>query len=98
MSKRINSGDNFLTNGEMVSRYENSKITFKKGDAFFMENESYVGRFMVQSVEKDAGTTFVRVIGGAGNGEVILDLSYIRKQYAQGKIKLYDEDGGIIGS
>jgi len=98
MKDQINSGDNILSNGEMVNRHGNNKITFKPGDAFFIENESYVGRFLVQGLEKDAGTTFVRVVGGAGNGEVILHLSYIRKQYAMGKIKLYDKDGGIIGN
>tara|TARA_B100001778_G_scaffold334977_1_gene350078 strand:+ start:895 stop:1221 length:327 start_codon:yes stop_codon:yes gene_type:complete len=80
--------ENFLTNGNLINRHANHQLTFKAGDKFFIENESYLGDFLVQAVEKDSGSTFVRATGASAGGDAIFDLAYLRRQYTLGKIRV----------
>ena len=87
-----NKSDNLITNGNIFDRKANFNLTFTIGDKFFMENESYVGNFLVLGIEKNTGITFVRASGASSNGEAIFDLSYLRRQYTTGKLKMNPEN------
>ena len=89
-------GQNFLSNGELIGRNATSSISFKAGDKFYLENETYLGQFLVLSVTRDTGVTFVKAAGAAADGDAVFDLAYLHRCYAKGKMKLYDEDGKLI--
>ena len=80
--------ENYLTNGNLINKYAGKELSFKKGDNFFIENESYLGNFLVQGMEKDGGITFVRATGSSAGGDAIFDLAYLRRQYTLGKLKI----------
>ena len=88
--------DNVLSNGDLIGRNSNRHVNFKAGDKFFIENETYLGEFLVLSVTKDTGTTFVKAAGAAADGDAVFDLAYLRRCYAKGKLKMYGPDGKLI--
>lgn len=95
-NKRITK-ENLISNGEISNRGKFvHEFSIKVGDNFWIETADNFGRFTILSVDKDQGTQFVRSAGGVSGGEVIFEISYLRKQYASGKVKLYDENGGIV--
>lgn len=90
-----NNSGKFLTNGNIINKYAAHDLKLSKGDSFYIENESYLGKFLVQEISMDAGVQFVRATGTAAGGDAIFDMAYLRRQYSQGQMKTYDKDGNL---
>lgn len=92
--RAVVSNEKMLHNGTVMNRGEMGAQRFLKGTKFWLANESYQDEFKVIAENKDTGTDFRQI--RATRDDVVVTLTYLQSQYAQGNLKLLDDKGDII--
>lgn len=86
--------EQMISNGEVINKGEVSRsVNLKPGDTFFMQNETYIGKYTVTSTRNDSGTQFINAAGP--QGDAVFEVVYLQKELAKGKMRFFNEDGSL---